>query len=96
MDEECLYIPRSQVFRVALAVKDNIASNPVCISVFRANAIVLYAQLIANLVKQLGGICHGAFIGKIRVCHNFSSFKNGALQSASQIIHLEGAFTGIF
>ena len=45
---------------------------------------------------QLEEIYGGAFVGKIRGCYNFTSNKNKALQSLRQIMHLEGAFPGIF
>ena len=79
-----------------LAGKEDMAFNPVQIGLFGANAVVFNAQLVTHLIQQFGGICRGAFIGKIRVCHNFNFFKNGTLQRAAQIIHLEGAFAGAF
>ena len=79
-----------------LAGKEDMAFNPVYADLFGVNAAELHAQFITHLVRQFGGVWCGAFIGKIRVCHNFNSFKNGALQRAAQIIHLEGAFAGAF
>jgi len=63
MGKESLDVARAQILGVALAVKVNIAFNPVQVGLFSANAIVLHAQLIAHLVKQLGRFCRGAFIG---------------------------------
>jgi hypothetical protein len=57
---------------------------------------MLHAQLIAHLIQQFGRFYRGVFIRKIRVCHNFTSNKNKALQNRCQITHLEGAFTGAF
>ncbi len=96
MGQKRLQITRLQILRVAPAVKKDIAFNPVHVSMLGADAILFYAQLVAHLIQQVGGICRGAFIGKIRLYHNFISYKNGALQSMSRIIHLEGAFTGAF
>ncbi|KXS33291.1 MAG: hypothetical protein AWT59_0594 [Candidatus Gallionella acididurans] len=79
-----------------LAGKEDMAFNPVHADLFGVNAAELHAQFITHLVKQFWGVWRGAFIGKIRVCHNFTSFKNGALQIAVQIICLEGAFAGVF
>jgi len=80
----------------ALAGKEDIAFNPINIRMLSTDTIVLHPQLIADLVKQLGRICSGAFIRQIRGRHNFAPNKVNALHIDFQVIHLEGAFTGAF
>ncbi len=96
MRQKRLDFARAYIFRVALAVIVNIASNPIRIGLLGSNTVMLHAQLIAHFVQQFGGICRGAFIGNFGVYHNFSARKNKALQIQFQFIHLEGAFQGIF
>ena len=76
--------------------KKNKAFNPVHVSCFGTNGIMFHPQLIANLIKQSGRFTRGVFLGRIRGCHNFTAIKNKALRVGCQIIHLEGAFHGIF
>jgi hypothetical protein len=81
---------------MTLAVEENIAFNPVHVSLFGANTIVLHAQLIAYLIKQPGRFCSGAFIRQIRGYHNFALNQFMALHHGCRIIHPEGAFAGAF
>jgi hypothetical protein len=81
---------------MTLAMKQDIAFNPVNVGVFSADTVVFNPQLIAHLIKQLGRFSCGVFIRKIRVYHNSTSSKNKALQGRCQIVHLEGAFSGAF
>ena len=80
---------------MALAVKMDIAFNPVNVNLLGANAVMLDAQLVAHLIQQFGRFYRGAFIRKIRVCQIFTSIKNKALKDERQLIHLEGAYIGI-
>ena len=61
-------IVRPQVTGMALAVKMDIAFNPVYLNLLGANAAMLDAQLVAHLIQQFGRFNRGAFIRKIRVC----------------------------
>ena len=53
-------------------------------------------SLSLSLFSLFWRFCSGAFIRQIRGCHNFILNKYMALHHGFQIIHLEGAFTGIF
>ena len=56
-----------------LVVEVNITFNPVHMALLSSDSIVLHSQLIAYLIKQLGGCNHVVFIRKIRVCEIFTS-----------------------
>ena len=81
---------------VTLAVVLNKAFNPVHVSLLGTDTVVLHPQLIAYLIEQLGRFCGGAFFRQIRVHHNFALNEFMVLHHRCQIIHLEGAFAGIF
>jgi hypothetical protein len=59
--EERLYLGRSQLCRMALAMKQDEAFNPVRVSLLGANALVLNAELYANLIEQFGRLRRGVF-----------------------------------
>lgn len=66
MAQECAELRGSKLARMALAVEEYVAADPLHVRLLSADAVVLYANDGSHVIEQAAAIGHGKLRGCLR------------------------------